>query len=399
MNSRTSLVVVGLVAGAGASGCRSTWDLTPRGITLLHGFTAGDVVKLEAKENETVPFTKDSGLTFRGYDDSVAAVRLSRIVIQDNVLIGQEATLDKPLYVDLTRMRTVQVDNFSAGYTTLAGVGVGVPLVLGGLLLVAAASVTGGRPLRVSGQSDPVRSPVVLGRRAKRGLQTPGIDERTRQALRNHWAQEASGECASIPAFWALARDLKKIGAPQGLVNAALRAAREEATHTNLCLALANAQSEHFVETFIPDAPTSTDADREAMLQRLTLEAFWDGCVAEGAAAIIAEKSLMGTQDAETRLALQTIAADETRHAALARDIVRYGLEAGNDMLRQTLYESLEDRREAFEAELNGNTREPTASAGNDEMARGFGVPGEKLKHQGRVEAWERSVSFLQAIA
>lgn len=398
MSSRTSLVLVGLVAGAGASGCRSTWDLTPRGITQLHNFASYESIQLETTENETVTFNEKSGLTFRGFDNSVATVRLSRIIIQDNVLIGHESTLNKPLYVDLTRMKTVQVDNFSAGYTALAGVGVGVPLVLSGLLLIAAGSVAGGRPLRVSGQSDPVRAPVVLGRRAKRELQTRGIDERTRQALRNHWAQEASAECASIPAFWALARDLKKIGAPEGLVNAALRAAREEATHTNLCLALANAQSEHFLETFIPDAPTSTDADREAMLQRLTLDAFWDGCVAEGAAAIIAEKSLMRTQDAETRLALQTIAADETRHAALARDIVRYGLEAGIDVLRQTLYESLEDRREAFEAELNGPTREPTTSAMNDEMCE-LGVPGEKLKHQGRIEAWERSVSFLRAIA
>ena len=399
MNSRTTLAVLGLISTTGASGCYSTWDLTPRGVLQLNGFRSGNYIDVETTENERIPFTKDTKLSFYGSDQAVAEeVTFSKIELRRNVLIGEDAESGQKLLVDLSRMNTVQATNFSVGKTALLATGVTIPTLIMGYVFLAAISIGGGRPLRVPGRTEAVRAPLL---RARHRVHTraPIADEMTRRKIFEHWANEASAECASIPAFLALARDLKKVGAPRSLVEAALQAAREEATHTKLCLALTNMQTDHAILTQTPDIPTSNDIDNEALLQRLTLEAFWDGCLAEGSAAIVARRSAAHTRDEATRLALQTITRDEANHAELAQLIVAYGLSAGGPSLRRVLHESFEARRADEEAQLDRATAidadEPLV---DKKFAREHGVPDEHLMRESRIEAWEKNVLSLARV-
>jgi hypothetical protein len=400
MYSRKTLALLSLLSTTSASGCYGTFDLTPQSVAKLNGFRAGYEVGLQGKDNEEVVFTEKTELSFLGADGAVAEATFNRIDIQGNILIGEESRSGEQLYVDLSRMSAVRAEKISIpGTVMLAGLGT-AGLLAGSVLAVFifGGGIGGGRPLRVAGQTETVRAPLMRARHRNRHVRAHMADEATRQAILTHWANEASAECASIPAFLALARDLEKVGAPRGLVEAALRAAREEATHTNLCLALANAHADQPIMTRTPAIPTSTDIDREALLQRLTLEAFWDGSVAEGSAAVVAQRSAVDTRDDATRLALQTIARDEANHAELARLIVAYGLSAGGPALRRALHESFESKRAHEEALLGRNSDVNTESSADQEFAQGYGVAGDDVTREARIEAWEKSVSLLARV-
>src|SRR6185436_11298871 len=139
-------------------------------------------------------------------------------------------------------------------------------------------SYYGGRPLRTAPGGPRLQAPLVLDRRGRasrcggRRSRSPMGDEATHRRLFAHWANSASGECASIPAFLALARDLRLASAPTALARRALRAAREEANHTELCAALASEHAPWPIATKIPDVPPNEDKDFEALLERLALE-------------------------------------------------------------------------------------------------------------------------------
>ena len=61
-----------------------------------------------------------------------------------------------------------------------------------------------------------------------------------RGALARLWAESARGEHASVPAFSRLSLSLVALGAPAGLVEAALRAALDEIQHARLAFSLAS---------------------------------------------------------------------------------------------------------------------------------------------------------------
>src|SRR5262245_45305475 len=73
-----------------------------------------------------------------------------------------------------------------------------------------------GRPLRVGG--DVLLPPVVARGRRLGWRRNAGIGRGTREALAGAWQDDARAECASVPAFLALARDLAAAGAPDALV-------------------------------------------------------------------------------------------------------------------------------------------------------------------------------------
>lgn len=61
-------------------------------------------------------------------------------------------------------------------------------------------------------------------------------------------------------------------------------------------------------------------------LRQLAVEALLDGCLNEGRAAAEASLSAIGTEDPALRSLLQTIAADEDRHAELVWSILKWVL-------------------------------------------------------------------------
>lgn len=313
--------------------------------------------------------------------------------------VGEREKDGARLHVDLWRVADLKVRNISEGQTLLAG----SALVLGGggtlagmAVLAAILGTTGsGRPLRVADSNVAVRAPVFLDKLPQNRLDADS-DETTRARILAHWTKEASAECASIPAFWALARDLQRASAPTNLVQAAHRAAREEATHTRFCLDRLEKHADAPARTIIPAISPANDASHEALLERLVLEAFWDGCIAEGAAAAVARRSARKAKDEQTRLALETIAQDEHGHADLAREIIRFGLSTGGRSIRNALAESIEKRAQEVEKRIDATEENGLTEGDSDEdLAAAYGLPGRTMARAAQAEVWERNVSLL----
>jgi len=407
MNSKNALALATMVTTTAATGCYSSWDITPQMLVRLDGFKEGQKQELRIRsvDRELITFTRDTELHLRGNDGVEVSARFSSIRIEEPIFTGTAIREDGggQINADLNRLSSAEVRKFSPGKTALAATGIvaasGV-VGYGIFVFIALASFSGGRPLRVAGEGAPLRAALGVDgarRRRARPARARGLDEATRARLFAHWAEEASSECASIPAFMALARDLKLASAPDTLVQAALRAAKEEAVHTELCAALASDHASAPITALTPPTPRNTDANPEELLKRLALEAFWDGCVAEGSAAAFARRSAAQARDHATRDALAVIARDEQSHAELSRDIFTFCLSKGGRALRNTLIERIEQRRDAEEARIERECEAGHEGNVDEDAAREYGMASAAATRAARVEAWEESLGLIAA--
>ncbi|MDC0746454.1 hypothetical protein [Polyangium mundeleinium] len=253
--------------------------------------------------------------------------------------------------------------------------------------------VVSGRPLRPAPNAEATLAPLLVGPPDPTRPRTKGraLSRGAQERLLSHWARTTSAECASVPAFRALARDLSRAGAPDALVSRALLSAKEEATHTALCAALANEGSPARLSPLLPSIPEGSDRDLASLLRKLALESFWDGCVGEGAAAAEARRALRDTTDEPAREALSVIARDEQGHADLSERIVAFCLSAGGKPVRDALVESVERRRSIEEARLSAHVE----VGAEDAEARAFGVPAADVGRIAREEAFEASMRLV----
>lgn len=402
-SSIKTIAVLTLVTTS-ATGCYSTWDLSPKGALQLDGFSQGTTYSVRATDGDIVEVTSDTEFRFEGDDNRAVQFKAESIVVKEHVLTAVDQNGGGTLHVDLSRMNGVQMKNLSIPHTALATLGViggGVAAIPVGYVAVIAGflamggSFGGGRPLRVAGKTSPVRAPMMLSRtRTMHMGRARGGDEASRARLLAHWAKEASTECASVPAFLALARDLKALGAPSALLRSVGRAAREEVTHTELCTALSHAQGSLPLLAQMPKTPSSVDLDRESLLKRLALEAFWDGCVAEGAAASVARRSAAVAKDEATLAALQIIARDELEHAQLSKQILAYCMSTAGRAVRDAVHESLEERRDEEERSLGVQDEdEASLPAIDEDFGKRYGLPQREMLQAARIEAWERALA------
>jgi hypothetical protein len=140
---------------------------------------------------------------------------------------------------------------------------------------------------------------------------------RSQSLLGEHFAAIAHLEAASVPAFAAIAGELRAYRAPSALICAADRARRDEVRHTRITASLARRFG------------SRAQAPRVAPMPLRSLEAFAldnavEGCVHETYGAALAAYGAMQASDPVVRRALAGIAADETRHAELAWAIARW---------------------------------------------------------------------------
>lgn len=425
MNTKSTAALVTVVAATQSAGCYSTFDVQPDSLRSLHGFGVAQTIPertverqhptdptrkirvilpardpdekkyyLTTKENEAIQFDKSSTLLFVGKDRLRLSSRFEEIKVKDDVLLGLERDTKVPVYVDLNQVYAVQATVRSPGKTGLLALGVASATVLtGGFLLVLGGLGAGGRPLRVPGQTQVETAPIFMRKKPHSQKHAPNDVMRARAFA--YWSKEAAAECASVPAFMALARDLARTSAPTNLVRAALRAAKEEVDHTRLCLGLAERHGDSILNAMLPAVPDSVDENASVLLERLVLEAFWDGCVAEGGAAAIARRNAGQARDASTRLALQTIARDETEHARLAETILAYGLATDRRRIGRVLRESFEMRQDVEEARLEALRGAPDTGDVDGEAVREMGLAQNDTIGAANVEAWERSVALL----
>ena len=132
------------------------------------------------------------------------------------------------------------------------------------------------------------------------------------------FAATAHLEAASVRAFEDLAVDLGRWGAPASLVHAARRSARDEILHARMTARLTRKYG-----GTLPLCLTPPPAVGPSLEELATLNAV-EGCVRETFAALVATWQAANAEDAEVRVALTRIAADETRHAALASAVARW---------------------------------------------------------------------------
>ena len=162
---------------------------------------------------------------------------------------------------------------------------------------------------------------------------------RADDALASAWIDDARAELASVPAFLRLAAELNAVGAPAELRSAALAAAVDERHHAQAAFAMASrwAQSPFAVAPL--DAQPRFDRASESALTQLAIEAWQDGCLGEGTAALCARLGLARVRDNDAAQVLARIAPDEERHADLSWRILEWCSSAGGAVVRDAVAE------------------------------------------------------------
>ena len=135
--------------------------------------------------------------------------------------------------------------------------------------------------------------------------------------LGDFFARTAHLEAASIAAFHALREELRLHGAPRALTAGALRSARDEVRHTRATSRLARRFGAR-------PCPARVTKRAPRSLEAMAIENAVEGCVRETFGALLALWQAAHAEDAEVRRAMETIADDETRHAALAWSIAAW---------------------------------------------------------------------------
>jgi hypothetical protein len=155
-------------------------------------------------------------------------------------------------------------------------------------------------------------------------LQAQRASNLSASRLAHYFAQVAHLEAASVPAFEQLAAELRMLGAPHALYEAARRAAEDEVHHARITHALAERYGAR------PRAPQLT---RQRLRGRaeVALDNALEGCVSETHSAYLATvQARLAARDA-MGASLRQIARDETRHAAFSWQLAAW-LEPGLDV-------------------------------------------------------------------
>jgi rubrerythrin len=152
------------------------------------------------------------------------------------------------------------------------------------------------------------------------------LPHRAEAPLAAYWRRAALAERGSVTTFLELASDLTSIGAPDSLVQAARRAAKDEHRHATLAEGLA-ARHGPSIQTRAPALPRRRPESYEQRLARLTHEALNEGLLNESLAARDAAIAATRCREPTTRTVLRLIADDEQRHADLAGATLAFCLE------------------------------------------------------------------------
>lgn len=131
------------------------------------------------------------------------------------------------------------------------------------------------------------------------------------------FAECAYLEAASVPAFERLARELRAHGAPARLVKRAMRARADEVRHAKATAALARRRGA------TPDAVVVEILPVRSLLA-IAIENAVEGQVRETYGALVAVHQASHAKDTRVAAVMRSIAADETRHAALAWDVAEW---------------------------------------------------------------------------
>jgi rubrerythrin len=192
----------------------------------------------------------------------------------------------------------------------------------GQLTVERCQSLCAGAPISCAAFVNPTAGPYVscnygpcaVGRR------TEGLSDARFGALgavARYLAEAAYLEAASIEAFDRMARELAAHGAPESLIAAARRSARDEARHARQMRKLAQRAGAR-----VPACAVEPRAVRS--LEAMAVENAVEGCVRETFGAVVGLHQAERANDPTLRRTLRRIARDETRHAELSWAVARW---------------------------------------------------------------------------
>jgi hypothetical protein len=197
--------------------------------------------------------------------------------------------------------------------------------------------------------------------------------------LAAYFERAAFLEAASVRAFLLLHEALVTFGAPEALLAATRRASTDEAVHLRMTARLAR----RFGGRAPPGARAACTATAHTSLDELMRENAVEGCVRETYGALVAWHQARNARDPVVRSTMETIASDETRHAALSWSIFRWAAvrlgRAECDGMRANVRDAIDT--------LNREIREPHPG-----LVRAAGLPTaieqERLLFQLETRIW-----------
>jgi hypothetical protein len=139
------------------------------------------------------------------------------------------------------------------------------------------------------------------------------------------WADAALGEHASVAAFAHLVLHMMNLGAPPSLLQAAIRAMKEEVQHAQLCFRIAKNYLGYPVGPGPLDLPSFSAGLDEPQL--ILAAAIAEGCIDESVSTYFAREACEACLDPEIRVVLNKIVVDEDRHSDLSWNFVRWMLD------------------------------------------------------------------------
>jgi hypothetical protein len=183
------------------------------------------------------------------------------------------------------------------------------------------------------------------GRRAHRDR--PARRPRARAPLGAYFARMAREEGASIHAFRRLHMELDALAAPEELSRLAAASVGDEARHARV---MAGLSTRHGGPPMPPPRVRSLGGPRD--LEAMARENAVQGCLRETYGALLAWWQASHAADAEVRRAMGRIAADETRHAALAWAVARWAETRLDDEARWRIARAVRSARRTLLAQL-----------------------------------------------
>jgi len=135
------------------------------------------------------------------------------------------------------------------------------------------------------------------------------------------WLQQAEAEHASIASFARHTLQLMSIGAPSNLIMRSQQASIDEIEHAKMCYGFAS----EFMETKIYPGLLDVDGSLEKTDMNVIIESvIRDGCIQETISAIEGHFRAHHATDEVIKSSLTKLAADETKHAQLAWDTIKW---------------------------------------------------------------------------
>lgn len=204
-----------------------------------------------------------------------------------------------------------------------------------------------------------------------------------------YWVRAAQMEHASVAAFARFSLQLLQLGAPARLLGEAAVAQADEIRH---------AEAAFRVASYFHGAPlapgrlslhgVSLSEDLDSILENTIIE----GCVGETLAALEASEALARAEHPQVRAALESVAEDEARHAALAWSFVAWALARYGEGLIATVDAAFE---RALTQSASASSIAERHSAGQTLV--GFGVPSPGDAALRRSEAWRTVIQPCRA--